>query len=477
MALILTLLSRGAGSNVADLNFNAGNLEVLGVTDTSFTLSWSTGSPLYPAADGTLTPVAADSVVRYGTSPDAATWTAVTEPGTTPYHVVEVGGLAPDTTYYFEALSGGVRAVNVSADAPLGSPAWVHTLARPPGAEVARVAVMNDLHYGERVSGILFGDFPPGFPADPANPYWRFAGGAALEQAAADGATAVVANGDLTSENEPDSVAEVKAALDAFALGGRRYHVTRGNHDAADRGPLYAPCPAVPADPVSRDCFAAAFGYGPGEPLNWTADVGPVRLVGIDSNNTLTAAAHLSAESAAFLQTALTTETDRPTLVFLHHPATAEAVNSWPYWPNFNLGAGDLATLGATFAPADQVLAVFSGHTHRAHVSAGARPDVVFHENLSVKEYPSGYSLVTVYEGGMTVAFRPTRCADCNRWRTKSARQYYGLYPGFVRGRLADRAYTVTFDRPVTPDGHLGPPAGPKQRRRAAAGSGTLPAA
>ncbi|MDX6217820.1 MAG: 3,5-cyclic-AMP phosphodiesterase, partial [Frankiales bacterium] len=208
------------------------NLELVTVTDTEAVITWFTGDPSQPDEFGRPMPVATPGRVLIGTSPDVRTWKEVGTHGPTPYHYVEVRGLRPGATYYWRAESNGLVAVPtvVSRTDPLNgsAPPLFTTLVAPPGREIGRVAWLNDLHYGEQVAGLAYGNgslprggIPPGFPVDPAHPYWRFMGTGAVTEARARGCTLLLANGDLSNEAEPAALAEVRSTLDRFGtLGG-----------------------------------------------------------------------------------------------------------------------------------------------------------------------------------------------------------------------------------------------------------------
>src|SRR5579875_2080467 len=90
------------------------DLELVTVTDTSFVLTWYTAASPEPAIpyqpDQEPAPVAADGLVRYGTDPARLDRVAMQRGADTPYHYVEVEGLRPGTTYYYQAWSGGAAA-------------------------------------------------------------------------------------------------------------------------------------------------------------------------------------------------------------------------------------------------------------------------------------------------------------------------------------------------------------------------------
>src|SRR5262245_34718914 len=82
-------------------------LELVTVTDTSFLLTWFTANTLQlTPTDPRPIAVESDAMVRYGTRPDRLDRIAYGNSGTA-YHYVEVTGLQPGTTYYYQALSGG----------------------------------------------------------------------------------------------------------------------------------------------------------------------------------------------------------------------------------------------------------------------------------------------------------------------------------------------------------------------------------
>jgi len=96
-----------------------------------------------------------------------------------------------------------------------------------------------------------------------------------------------------------------------------------------------------------------------------------------------------------------------------------------------------------------QVVGVFSGHTHRNFVSyapaSGRR--VPYLENGAAKEYPGGYGIVSVYEGGWMRTFHRLRtCEFCREWIETTRGEFFGLYPLYTLGPLSARAFTHLYD-------------------------------
>lgn len=455
------------------------HLELVTVTDTEAVITWFTGDVTAPDSFGRPAPVAAPGRVLIGTSPDPTTWVEVGAHEPTPYHYVEIAGLKPGTTYYWRAESGGVPAVPTTipnqgfprAEPPLAAPPSFTTLVPPPGREIGRVAWLNDLHFGESVSGLITseaGGLPPGFAADPDDPYWRFMARAAVAEAKARGCTLLLANGDVTAEARPAEVQEARATLDTFgALAGAShvapgdapaYFVTRGNHDRFHAGAEWQGCSGSEA----KDCFGDAFagGYVPGS-THFAVTVGTdrarYRFVGLDSNDA-TETGVLRQGELDFLEAELAR--GEATIPLFHHPASDfGAVNAVPPVAS-DLDSADAAAFRALLAGRDNVAAVYAGHTHRNTRSTSSTTGTVpFFEGGAVKEYPGGYTVVRLYETGYLVSFWKTAAPECRAWSERSRGEYLGLYPYYTLGSLGDRNWRYDIDarrvsRPgVTPPG------------------------
>lgn len=464
------------------------NLELVTVTDTSAILTWFTGDPTQRDEFGRPEPVAAPGRVLLGTAADPRGWMEVNAHAPTPYHYVEVTGLDPGTRYVFRAESNGVPATPtvLRPDQLLPSPytpthldtsnaGAFRTLVPPPGREIARFAWMNDVHFGEEISGIATGDvggergFPPGFPVDPDDPYWRFMGNAAIDEARERGADFLVVNGDLTNAAEPEALAEVRASLDRFGTlgGGRRnrdgdfvvrrghapaYWVTRGNHDRAFGGERYESGTPVPGTDL-HDTFHATFkdSWAPGSLTSRFAVIAEHagaawRFVGLDSNDADRTGV-LTDEQLGYLESQLQAATE-PTVVVLHHPAGD--VNNLIAFPP---GAAGLdwddarRFRGVLTGHLDTVVGVYQGHTHRNNQTLSATTgDVPFFEGGATKEYPGGYTIVRLFEGGYMVNFYKTADPEARAWSERSRGQYLGLYPYYTLGGLHDRNWVYLAD-------------------------------
>ncbi|MET7774157.1 metallophosphoesterase family protein [Nocardia sp. NPDC005366] len=426
----------------------ATDLEVVTVTDVSVILTWTT---VTPDADGRLVPVAAGGEVRIGPADSPLAPSArYAEPEPTPFHYAEIRGLEPGRRYRFEAWSDGSRAtpaLNLTTLTP-GSPETtgeLTTLVPPPGRLLRTLALANDVHYGETVSGLVIGDFPPGFREIPGQPpYPEVMLTALLEDLRAPdrGAQRLILAGDLTSEAGAEESRAVRARLDSWGALGQDYLVVRGNHDRPHLGDDYRACRPAQAD--HHDCWGEVF--TPRQQLV-EHEVGGLRVIGLDTSDLDAAGGRIDRAQFDRLAQVLRADPDRPTLIFGHHPVTAESGLTNTAGPGFVLNAADSAELQALYTRASGVFLHHAGHTHR---NRRTRPDaecaVEFLEVGAVKEYPGGYCLLRLYEGGYMVNFYKTRSPAARRWSATTRGEYFGLLPDYTLGVHADRNHVVLRD-------------------------------
>src|SRR4051794_8420997 len=168
----------------------------------------------------------------------------------------------------------------------------VTTLPRP-GERLATVCTVNDVHFGEKMCGVVAGtDIGPTFTTEPGHePYPEVMNrGAVVEMSAAEPG-AVVVKGDLTADGTRAEYERFREVYEpAF---GERLHVVRGNHDAYN-GEVFA-------DPVTQEVTL------PGVVLAILDTARPHQING-----------SLSDDQVAWLDE-LGARADRPVLVFGHH--------------------------------------------------------------------------------------------------------------------------------------------------------------
>ena len=154
---------------------------------------------------------------------------------------------------------------------------------------------------------------------------------------------AVLVSGDLAehaADAEYEQVRALLARIDAPA------YVLPGNHD-------------------DREALRRHFGVpgAGGEPVQYAAELGPLRLVVVDSTRPGAAGGELDAERLAWLDATLTADPETPTVVAMHHPPLAIGI---PAWDAIGLPAGDRRALGEVVAAHAQVERIVAGHVHRA---------------------------------------------------------------------------------------------------------------
>jgi 3',5'-cyclic-AMP phosphodiesterase len=184
--------------------------------------------------------------------------------------------------------------------------------------------------------------------ADPAR-----ALAAAVELAREHAPDAVLVSGDLVEEGtaeEYDLVAELLEPL------GVPVHVLPGNHD--DRAAL-------------RRRFALA-GEG-AEPVQGVVELGPLRLVLLDTTRPGEPEGELDAGRLAWLDARLA-ESNTPTVLALHHPPLATGT---PAFDGIVLPDGDRRALAEVVARHEHVRRLVAGHVHRPMVGELAGRPVI----------------------------------------------------------------------------------------------------
>jgi len=432
------------------------NLELVTLTETSVVLTWYTGDSGSSDGLGRFAPVPSDTEVLMGTNPGALKQ-VLHDTTATPYHYAEITGLEPGQTYFYVAQSGGRPAtpapffagnpVGTSGPSTAQSGPFIFTTPQPPpGKFLFSLALCNDLHLGETTAGLITstgGGLPPGFQQLPGRPpYPEVMAAALVADAKARKVDVLLAAGDLTSEAEPDDVAKAKQFLEKFGKLDRDWFVARGNHDRPHTGDAWKSCSTTDR---GSDCFRDAF-Y-PGQPGWFSTDVHGLRLLGLDTYDKAGNGGDNGGISAAqwdFVTRELAREKDRPTLVFGHHPVGLEANATSAPPVTFGLDLQQGQRLEALYAGSPGVFLHQAGHTHRNRrvVSGG----VAFQEVSAVKEYPGGFTLLRVHEGGYAMNFYKTRSPLAREWSERTRQEYFGGYPYYTSGTIGDRNSRVVRD-------------------------------
>lgn len=430
------------------------NLELVTLTERSAVITWYTG---YTGTDdglGRMQPAPADGEVHWGTRPDRLNRIAG-DRGRTPYHYVQLRGLDPGRTYYYQARSNGIvvpptpftlisgNAVGTSdTGLTTGGPYAFTVPEPPPGRFLFSIALCNDLHMGETVAG-LSGSIPslkgvsqvPGLP-----PYPEVMLESLVQDASALGASYLLAAGDITAEAAPVDLSRAGQLLRRFGRYKRDYFVTRGNHDRAHEGAAYDGCRA--GQWQGHDCFHDQFFPGD-EPSYFSRDLQGLHVVGLDTYDKPGPGSDpgaLSTEQLGWFRSDLAAHRDQPTLVFGHHPLIVKE-SPFPTAPSNTLDAGQVATILDDYSKHPGIFLHHAGHTHRnKRTISPLAPKVTLQEIAAGKEYPGGFSLLRLYTGGFALNFYKTRSRQARAWSERSRQEIFGLWPQFALGSsVADR--------------------------------------
>jgi 3',5'-cyclic AMP phosphodiesterase CpdA len=145
---------------------------------------------------------------------------------------------------------------------------------------------------------------------------------------------------------------EYARAAELFGRLPMPVHVIPGNHDDPER-------------------LASALGTAAAP---FTADVGDVRLIGLDTRVAESDSGALGADAREWLAQTLAAAPDVPTVIAMHHPPLVIGVDSID---EARLDPDDARAFAALVADAPQVVRVVSGHVHRAvFATIGGRPFV-----------------------------------------------------------------------------------------------------
>lgn len=177
---------------------------------------------------------------------------------------------------------------------------------------------------------------------------------------------AILVSGDLAEHAAPE---EYALAAELIGRLGVPFHVLPGNHD-------------------DRATMRAAFDL-PGEPdapLDYAADLGPLRLVVIDSTIPGEDRGDFEAGQLEWLEAELASAPEQPTIVAMHQPPLVTGIAEWD---GVIMTASDRGALAAVIERHPQVRAIVGGHLHRIVVSSLAGRPVVVAPSTFVQARPN----------------------------------------------------------------------------------------
>jgi 3',5'-cyclic AMP phosphodiesterase CpdA len=154
---------------------------------------------------------------------------------------------------------------------------------------------------------------------------------------------ALLLTGDLVDHAAEPEYAEIVAMLDGVDVP---HYVVPGNHDGRDALRRHFDIPG-----------------SPGTPVQYAADLGPLRLVMLDSTRVGADSGQLDAARLSWLDLTLAEDSHTPTVLAMHHPPLVTHV---PAFDAMGLSDSDRAGLADVVRRHSQVSLILAGHVHRA---------------------------------------------------------------------------------------------------------------
>ncbi|CAG9217472.1 phosphodiesterase [Paraburkholderia caribensis] len=156
---------------------------------------------------------------------------------------------------------------------------------------------------------------------------------------------AIIITGDLVDQGEPEQYEHLKSLLAPLKIP---YHLLVGNHD--DRTALRATF--IDHKELHTNS----------EFIQYTVDIGPLRLIALDSMVPGQSAGLLCDARLAWLEAQLQTAHDKPVIVALHHPPFVSGIG---HMDALRLDPASAKKLAALIARHPNVERVICGHVHR----------------------------------------------------------------------------------------------------------------
>jgi Icc protein len=213
---------------------------------------------------------------------------------------------------------------------------------------------------------------------------------------------ALLVSGDLTDNGDPAEYARLRELLAPLDL---EPHVLPGNHDL--RRPM-------------REAFGLP-GAGD-EPVSHVVDLGPLRLVCLDSTIPGAEGGALDEGRIGWLDRALETDREKPTVIAMHHPPLRTEI---PTFERIGLDPQGRAALAEVLVRHRQVVRIVAGHVHRAIVAELAGRAVLTVPStymqsaldftapqLQMRDDPPGYAIHALRDGSLASHLQPIARLD-----------------------------------------------------------------
>ena len=233
---------------------------------------------------------------------------------------------------------------------------------------------------------------------------------------------------------EGDPVAKFASAIDGVLALGARPDAVLVSGDLADHAAddeyeqvrallerIDAPAYVLPGNHDDRDALHRHFGVpgAGGEPVRYDVDLGPLRLVVLDTTIPGEDGGALDEGQLGWLDETLAAAPGVPAVVAMHHPPFTVGI---PAWDAIGLAPADRQLLGELLARHPQVQRVVAGHVHRAIASElGGRavmsvPSTYVQglldfrtTELALSDDPPGFGVHALLDGALVSHVQPVR--------------------------------------------------------------------
>ena len=291
------------------------------------------------------------------------------------------------------------------------------TLAPPPGPELCRFATVTDIHIGSRSFGAWV-RIPERVPRG-LEPHPLRCTRAALDEALAWGAEAIVVKGDVTAVG---ARREFVTAATLFASLPVPVDVIPGNHD-------------VRGGAADMRAILSDHGIEVGDEP-WYRDLPGIRLVMGLSAVRRQKHGEVWPDQRAMISELLRSAPGAGYLAMHHYPQRFEWANVYPP----GIPASHAVPLLEAVAAANPRTLVSSGHTHR-HRRHFHGP-LVIAETGSTKDYPGTWTGYAVHEGGIRQLTRRVMEPTAIRWTERTRRAIAGWWGEWSPGPRSHRCFT-----------------------------------
>ena len=308
-------------------------------------------------------------------------------------HVIRHENLEPDTLYTEHGID-------------------FHTLPRPSGKLLSRIATVNDVHYGEtecgRIDDLTDGPIQRSAPGEEPHPVVMNAG--AIREMRALNPDVVIVKGDLTQDGTEEEFAAFREHYGAAF--GDSLVVARGNHDAY-RG----------QNEFTGDSWITV----PGLAVALLDTTIPTETTG-----------RIDAEQFDWLDAQVRAATT-PVIVMGHHQQWIEGNRSDSY---FGLHPDSSDALDQLALRHRNIVAYTAGHTHRHRIRKMGLSGVPSVEIGCVKDFPGTWAEYRVFEGGIMQVVHRISTPDALAWSERCRHLYsdFGIdYETYAMGPLEER--------------------------------------